>query len=173
MMHLFGGSKRPELDGLTKEEEKRRNELTSELIRRSNGQDAETKSGIGLELLRSKCTAQRNDFLWPLLLGRQLMNTRHYTDAIDTFNVAVGLNPKETRSHCGAGMAYFQAGKAAASLGAGVTDAMVPVAMSAEDLFRKAKACFETALTLTLDKAELEAISNAKNEVTVALARSW
>ncbi len=170
-MPLFGG-KRPPLDGLTKEEEKRRGELNDALAERTAGKDGAAQGAAIIEVLQEHSAAESSEFLWPLLIGWQMMSMRHFTDAIDSFKEAAGRNGNEVRSFYGGGSAYMKAGASAQSLGSSVTAAMVPPNKSAEDLYIEAGRCFQTAITLTKDKNELEQLHQAESEAATALARS-
>jgi hypothetical protein len=169
-MPLFGGSKRPALTGLTKDEQKRRDALEPEITLRSSGAGQLSQGEALVQVLGEKAQADRGDFLWPLIAGWQLNSMRHFTAAIESFNDATSRDGKQVRTHCGAGYAYLQAGLAAQSLGSGITEVQVPSGMSTEALFHEAERCYATALGMTTDKAELAQLNEAATTVNKAIA---
>ena len=57
-MPIFGGSKRPKLDGLTKEEEQRRDALNPEVLRRAGEKGVAGQAPAALGVLREKDEAE-------------------------------------------------------------------------------------------------------------------
>ena len=84
-MPIFGGAKRPKLDGLTRDEEKRRDALNPEVLRRAGEKGVAGQAPAAASLLREKMNAEPRDPLWPLLLGHQMMSMRRYALAIEAF----------------------------------------------------------------------------------------
>src|SRR5688572_33327956 len=109
-MPLFGGSKRPKLDGLTKDEEKRRDALNPEVMRRAGEKGVAGQGIAALAVLREKADEESREFLWAWLLGQQYLSFNRYSPAIEAFNDAIGRDGSEVRAYYGAGTAYFQAG---------------------------------------------------------------
>jgi tetratricopeptide (TPR) repeat protein len=170
-MPLFGGSKRPKLDGLTKEEEKRRDALNSEVMRRAGEKGVAGQGIAALGLLREKADAEPNDFLWPWLLGSQYLSFHRFSPAIEAFNQAIERDTSEVRGYYGAGTAYFQAGDAKQNLGPAATDDVVPANLTPDNLYHEALRNFKKALELTSDKAERDQLQQATGAVDRALAR--
>jgi tetratricopeptide (TPR) repeat protein len=170
-MPLFGGSKRPKLDGLTKEEEQRRNALNSEVMRRAGEKGVAGQGVAALGVLREKAEAEPDDFLWPWLLGSQYLSFQRYTPAIEAFNQAIERDGSEVRGYYGAGTAYFQAGDAKLNLGAAATDDVVPASLTIDNLYHEALRNFKKALELTNEKSERDQLQQAVAAIDRALAR--
>jgi tetratricopeptide (TPR) repeat protein len=167
---LFGGGNRPRLDGLTKDEEKQRDSLNPEVLRRAGEKGVAGQAPAALGLLREKVEAEK-DFLWSLLLGRQLVSMNRYTAAIDAFSEAINRDGKEVRGYYGAGLAYFQAAEAKLNLGPAVTDEVAPQALTVDNLYQESLRCFRRAAELTNDKSERDELSKATSTVEKAVAR--
>ena len=159
-MPLFGGSKRPKLDGLTKDEEKRRDALNPEVLRRA-GEKRRRGAGAGRGgILREKADGAA-EYLWPLLLGWQQMSLRRYALAIEAFGEVIGRDNKEIRAHYGAGAAYFQAAEAKQNLGAGGYRRGGPAGMTVDNLYHESARNFRKALELATEKSERDELQNA------------
>ena len=61
-MPIFGGSKRPKLDGLTKDEEKRRDALNPEVLRRAGEKGVAGQAPAAAALLREKTEAEPSEY---------------------------------------------------------------------------------------------------------------
>jgi tetratricopeptide (TPR) repeat protein len=170
-MPLFGGSNRPPLDGLTKEELNRRDELNPEVLRRAGEGGVAGQGPAALAVLREKAETEPDDYLWALLLGSQFMSMQRYAPAIDAFTEAVKRDAKEVRAHYGAGAAYFQAAEAKLQHGPATTDETAPAALTVDNLYQEALRSFRRALDLTQDKKERDALGNAIGAVEKALAK--
>ena len=169
-MPLFGGSSRPKLDGLTREEEKRRDSLNPEVLRRSGEQGVAGQGPSALAVLKEK-VADEGDFIWRLLLGRQLISMHRFTAAIDAFNDAIERERTEVRGYYGAGLSYFQAAEAKLNLGDAVTDEMAPMDLTVDNLYQESLRCFRRATELTNEKSERDELGKASAAVEKALAR--
>jgi tetratricopeptide (TPR) repeat protein len=170
-MPLFGSSKRPKLDGLTKEEEKRRDELNPEVMRRAGEGGVAGQGPAALQVLKEKVESDKREALWPLLLGWQLMSMRRYTPAIEAFNESIARDADEIRAFYGAGSAYYQAGEAKQSLGPAVTEEVAPADMTVDNLFHEAGRLFRRALDMTKEKSERDLLQQASGAVEKALSR--
>ena len=170
-MPLFGGSNRPKLDGLTREEEKRRDSLNAEVLRRAGESGVAGQAPAAVAVLREKAEAELADFLWPCLLGWQLMSLGHFSQAIDAFTAAIESDESEVRGHYGSGAAYFQAAEAKHRLGLAATEDVTPVGLTIDNLYHEAQRCFKRALELTPDKSEREVLREATSTIEKALAR--
>ena len=170
-MPLFGGSKRPKLDGLTKEEEKRRNSLNPEVMRRAGEKGVAGQGVAALTVLKEKTDEEPAEFLWPLLLGSQYLSFQRFSLAIEAFNQAIARDSSEVRAYYGAGTAYFQAGEAKQSLGQTATEEVVPTNLTVDNLYHEALRNFRRAQDLTSDKSERDQLQTATGAVDRALAR--
>lgn len=170
-MPLFGGSKRPKLDGLTKDEEKRRDALNAEVMRRAGEKGVAGQGVAALAVLREKADEESKDFLWAWLLGQQYLSFNRYSPAIEAFNDAIARDAGEVRAYYGAGTAYFQAGEAKQSLGPAATDDVVPPDLTPDNLYHEALRNFRKALDLTSDKTERDQLQAATSAVDRALSR--
>ena len=170
-MPLFGGSKRPRLDGLTREEERRRDALNPEVLRRAGEGGVAGQGPAAMTLLKEKVAAEPAEFLWPLLLATQYMSVRRFTPAIEAFGEAIRRDSTEVRAYYGAGAACFQAAEAKLSLGQAVTEEIAPAALTVDNLYQEAMRHFRRALELTTDKKERDTLSNAATAVEKALVR--
>jgi hypothetical protein len=170
-MPIFGGTKRRKLDGLTKDEEKRRDALNPEVLRRAGEKGVVGQAPAAAALLREKQDEEPQEFLWPYLLGWQMMLQRRYTPAIEAFTTAVSRDGSEVRGHYGAGAAYFDAAEAKLSRGDASTEDVSPSAMTVDNLYHESLRHFRRALELTNDKDEREMIRNALAGIDKAIAR--
>jgi tetratricopeptide (TPR) repeat protein len=168
---IFGGSKRPKLDGLTSQEEQRRDALNPEVLKRSGEKGVAGQAPAAAALLREKMQAEPNELLWPLLLGSQMMSMRRFGQAIEAFLAAVERDDSEIRAHYGAGMAYFQAAEYRQDHGAAATAEVVPVDITVDNMYQEALRHFRQALEMTPDKSERDNLSSAIATVERAGAR--
>jgi tetratricopeptide (TPR) repeat protein len=169
-MPIFGGAKRPKLDGLTRDEEKRRDALNPEVLRRAGEKGVAGQAPAAASLLREKMNAEPRDPLWPLLLGHQMMSMRRYALAIEAFEEAVGRDDDEIRAHYGAAHAHFQAAEAKQTMGDAATDDVTPAEMTIDNLYHEALRHFRRAQELA-DKTERDELSKATSVVEKAIAR--
>jgi tetratricopeptide (TPR) repeat protein len=170
-MPIFGGSKRPKLDGLTREEERRRDALNPEVHRRAGEQGVMGEAPAAAAILREKIASEPSDRLWPLLLGSQMMSMRRYGQAIDAFLEAAARDESEVRAHYGAGMAYFHAAEYRQEHGAAATDGVAPADMTADNLYQQALRHFRQAMELSPDKTERDELASAVATTERAVAR--
>jgi tetratricopeptide (TPR) repeat protein len=168
---ILGGSKRPRLDGLTKEEEKRRDALNPEVLRRAGEKGVAGQAPAAAALLREKLHAERDEYLWPLLLGHQMMSMRRYSQAIDAFEEAVRRQEGEVRAHYGAGMAYYQAGDYKQDRGSAAASDVAPADLTVDNLYQESLRHFRRALELTNERSERDDLRNASAVVEKAIAR--
>ena len=170
-MPLFGGSNRPKLDGLTRDEEKRRDSLNSEVMRRAGEKGVAGQAPAAIAVLREKQESEPKDYLWPLLLGWQQMNQRHFASAIEAFTNVLSRDEQQVRAYYGAGAAYFEAGSAKQELGSATTDEVAPASLTVDNLYHESLRHFRRALELTNEKAERDQLQTAISTVERALAR--
>jgi tetratricopeptide (TPR) repeat protein len=170
-MPLFGGSKRPKLDGLTKDEEKRRDGLNPEVMRRAGEGGVAAQGQAALTVLKEKVDAEPVDFLWPVLLGWQYMSINRYAPALDAFTKAVERDGAEVRGYYGAGTACFHAAEAKQQLGPAATDEVVPANMTVDNLYQESLRYFRRGLELTSEKHERDGLGQAISAAEKALAR--
>jgi tetratricopeptide (TPR) repeat protein len=170
-MPIFGGSRRPKLNGLTREEEKRRDALNPEVHQRAGEKGVMGEAPAAAAILREKMAAEPSDRLWPLLLGSQMMSMRRYGQAIDAFQEAVERDNAEVRAHFGAGMAYFHAAEYRQEHGAAATNDVAPADMTADNLYQEALRHFRQAMELSPDKAERDELASAVATTERAVAR--
>jgi len=170
-MPIFGSSKRPKLDGLTREEEKRRDALNPEVLKRSGEKGVVGQAPAAAAVLREKMESEPSDWFWPLLLGSQMMSMRRYGQAIDAFLEAIERDETGVRARYGAGMAYFQAAEYRQEHGAAATDEVAPADMTADNMYQEALRHFRQAMELTPDKAERDELAAAIATVERASAR--
>lgn len=170
-MPIFGGSKRPKLDGLTRDEERRRDALNPEVLRRAGEGGVAGQAPAAVAVLREKTEAEAGEFLWPCLLGWQLMSMRRYAPAIEAFGQAVSRDEDEVRGYYGAGVAYFQAGEAKHDLGAAAPTDVAPVEMTVDNLYHESARNFRRAMELTNDREERARLREALTAVEKAVAR--
>jgi tetratricopeptide (TPR) repeat protein len=170
-MPIFGGSKRPKLDGLTKDEEKRRDALNPEVLRRSGEKGVAGQAPAAAALLREKLAAEPKEYLWPLLLGWQMMSLKRYAPAIEAFVETVQRSDKEVRGYYGAGAAYFDAAEAKLQHGPATTEDLAPESMTVDNLYHESLRHFRRGLELTDDSGEREQLRTAASTVEKALGR--
>ena len=190
-MPLFGGSKRPRLDGLTKEEERRRDALNPEVMRRAGETGVAGQAPAALAILKEKTEAESHDFLWPCLLGWHLMSMRRFSPAIEAFTEAGRRDATDLRGYFGAGRAYFEAAEARLSLGEAAearlslgeaaearlslgeaAPADVTVAdMTVDNMYQQALRNLRRALELAEEKTERDQLREAVSNVDRAVAR--
>lgn len=169
-MPIFGGAKRPKLDGLTRDEEKRRDALNPEVLSRAGEKGVAGQWPAAAAILQEKMQAETAEPLWPLLLGHQMMSMRRYALAIDAFVEAANRDDDEISAHYGAGHAHFQAAEARQTLGDAATDDVVPPELTTDNLYHEALRYFRRAQELA-DKSERDELSKATSVVEKALAR--
>lgn len=169
-MPLFGGSKRARMDGLSREDEKRRDALTPEVLKRSGESGSAGQALAAVTVLRQKMSQEPGEYLWPLLLGRQLMSMRRYGPAIEAFEQAIRLDEDDIRGMYGAGHAYFQAGEARQTMGEAATADIAPPDLTLDNLYQESLRNFRRAQELA-DKGERDELSQAVSIVQRALAR--
>jgi tetratricopeptide (TPR) repeat protein len=170
-MPIFGGSKRPKLDGLSREEEKRRDALNPEVHKRAGEKGVVGEAPAAAAILREKMESEPSDRLWPLLLGSQMMSMRRYGQAVEAFQEAVERDEGEIRAHYGAGMAYFHAAEYRQEHGAAASDEVAPADMTADNMYQEALRHFRQALELTPDKSERDELAVAVATLERAVAR--
>jgi tetratricopeptide (TPR) repeat protein len=169
-MAIFS-DKRPPLDGLTRDEEKRRDALNPEVLRRSGEKGIEGQSPAAVTVLRERIAEEPADRLWPLLLGSQMMTMRRYSQAIEAFEEAVARDETEVRSHYGAGMACYRAAEYKQEYGEAAKDEVAPADLTVENLYQEALRHFRRGIELTLDKGERNELASAIAVVERAVAR--
>jgi tetratricopeptide (TPR) repeat protein len=169
-MPLFGGTKRPPIDGLTTEETKRRDALNPEVLRRAGERGYQAQAPAAAALLQEKQDDEADAYLWPLLLGRQLMSMKRYGPAMEAFEEAVRRDENDVRAYYGAGHAYFQAAEAKRALGDATTDDVAPLDHTVDNLYQNALRNFRRAQELA-DKKERGELSVAVATVQRAVAR--
>jgi hypothetical protein len=170
-MPLFGGSKRPKLDGLTKDEEKRRDALNPEVLRRAGEKGVAGQGPAALALLKEKTEAERQEFLWPCLLGWQYMSMRRYAPAAEAVVTAVVRDEKDVRGYFGAGHAYFEAAETKQNLGAAATDEVTFDNLTVDNMYHESLRYFRRGMELTNDKGERDQLREAVGVVEKALAK--
>ncbi|HEY7268290.1 MAG TPA: hypothetical protein VH951_00555, partial [Dehalococcoidia bacterium] len=108
-MPLFGGKTRPQLDGLTKDEEKQRDSLNPEVLRRAGEKGVAGQMPAAAAVLREKTDAEPKAYLWPLLLGIQMRAMHRFDQSVEAFQETLKRAPGEIRAYFGAGNAYWDA----------------------------------------------------------------
>ena len=169
-MPIFS-SKRPSLDGLTHEEEKRRDALNPEVLKRSGEKGVVGQAPAAVTILREKMASEPAERLWPLLLGSQMMSMRRFGQAIDAFEEAVARDDSEVRSHYGAGMACYRAAEYKQEYGDAATEDVAPQELTVENLYQEALRHFRRAMDITPDKKERDELASAAATVERAVAR--
>jgi tetratricopeptide (TPR) repeat protein len=169
-MAIFS-SKRPRLDGLTREEEKRRDALNPEVLRRSGEKGVAGQAPAAMTVLREKMADETTDWLWPQLLGSQMMSMRRYGQAIEAFEEAVARDEEEVRSHFGAAMACYRAGEYKNEYGDAATEEVAPAHLTVENLYQEALRHFRRAMELTPDRGERDELAAAAATVERAVTR--
>jgi tetratricopeptide (TPR) repeat protein len=159
------------MDGLTKDEEKRRDALNPEVIQRAGSEIGTVgQANAALQLLREKVDQEPRDFLWPLLLGRQYMSMGRFKSAIDAFENAVQRDENDVRGYFGAGHAYFQAAEYRRNHGDASTDDVVPLDMTVDNLHQEALRNIRKAQTLA-DKKERDQLGQLASTIEHAVSR--
>jgi tetratricopeptide (TPR) repeat protein len=159
------------MDGLTKDEEKRRDALNPEVIKRAGGEVGTVgQANAALAILKERSEEEKGDFLWALLLGRQYMSMRRFALAIDAFEDAVKRDEDDVRGYYGAGYAYFQAGEARRSMGDAATDETVPLNMTVDNLHQEALRNIRKAQTLA-EKKERDELGKLAATIEHAVSR--
>jgi tetratricopeptide (TPR) repeat protein len=169
-MPIFGGSKRPKLDGLTRDEQKRRDALNPEVLRRTAG-GVQAPGPAAAAVLQERLNAEPRDLLWPLLLGSQLMSLQRFGRAITAFEAALELDQNEVRAHYGAAMASYRAAEYKLDHGEAATDEIAPADMTVDNLYQTSLRHFHEAMDLTPDKNERDELAAAAATVRRAIAR--
>lgn len=170
-MPIFGGSKRPKLEGLTREEEKRRDALNPEVLRRSGEKGVVGQAPAAAAILREKTESEPRDMLWPLLLGSQMMSMRRFGQAIAAFGEALERDPREVRAHYGAAMACYRAAEYKQDHGEASADDVAPSSMTLDNLYQESLRHFQDAMDLTPEKSERDELAAAAATVRRAVAR--
>jgi tetratricopeptide (TPR) repeat protein len=168
---IFGSGNRPKLDGLTRDEEKRRDALNPEVLRRAGEKGVAGQAPAAAALLKEKLEAERDEYLWPLLLGWQMMGLKRYAPAIAAFSEAVSRADSEVRTYYGAGAAYFEAAEAKQARGDAATADMAPEELTVDNLYHESLRYFRRALEVTNDKGERDQLRTAVATVEKAIAR--
>jgi hypothetical protein len=169
-MPLFGGKTRPKLDGLTKEEEKQRDALNPEVLRRAGEKGVAGQMPAAAAVLREKMEADKDQYLWPLLLGWQLRAMTRFDQSVEAFREASTRAPSEIRAFFGAGNAYWDAAQARIDRpDAPITGAINE--LTVENLLHESKRNFARALELAQEKEERERLRNAISNVDAVLAK--
>ncbi len=169
-MPIFS-SKRPNLDGLTRDEEKRRDALNPEVLSRSGEKGIVGQAPAALDILREKMVAEPAERLWPMLLGSQLMSMRRFGQAINAFEEAVTRDESEVRAHYGVGMACYRAAEYKQEYGEAATEDVAPMELTVENLYQDGLRHFRRTMDLTPDKGERDELASAAAIVERAIAR--
>ena len=167
-MPLFGGTKRPKLDGLTKEEERLRDALNPEVLRRSGEKGVAGQMPAAAAILREKMEGEPEVFLWPYLLGWQMLSMRHWDQAIDAFREATARDPKEIRGFYGAGNAFFEAAQTKQE---NPHAAGLPEELTVDNLFHESLRNFRQAMELAEERGDRDQLRDAISIVDKALAK--
>jgi tetratricopeptide (TPR) repeat protein len=152
-MPIFGGSKRPKLDGLTRDEQRRLDALYA-------GAAFEGEASAAAVLLE-KAEEEPREVLWPLSLGSHLMAAGRYVRALEAFEDAVGRDRMEVRAHYGAAMACFRAAEHRLEHGEAPSDDAAPAGMTVDNLLHASLRHFQEAMELTPDKNERDELASA------------
>jgi tetratricopeptide (TPR) repeat protein len=168
-MPMFGGNKRPKLDGLTREEEKRRDILTPLVLARAGEKGIAGQAPAAAAILKEKSEEEPDEFLWPLLLGWQMMGLRRFDQAIEAFLEAVNRNRDDIRGYFGAGHAFFEAAELQLKGGHPMTGRAET--MTIDNLYHESLRNFRQALEMTNEKDERDKLRNASTVVEKALAK--
>ncbi len=170
-MPMFGGSKRPKLDGLTKDEEKRRDALNPEVLRRAGEGGVAGQGPAALAVLKERTEAEPGEFLWACLLGWQLMSMHRFTGAIDAFAEATKRDASDVRGYYGAGAAHFEAAQAKNDRGPATPADVAPEGLTVDNLYHEALRYFRAALDQTTEKDERTTLTEAAAAAERAVAR--
>jgi tetratricopeptide (TPR) repeat protein len=171
-MPLFGGKTRPQLDGLTRDEEKQRDALNPEVLRRAGEKGVAGQMPAAATILREKTDSDAKSYLWPLLLGYQLRAMHRFDQSVEAFQETLKRSPAEIRAYFGAGNAYWDASQLRINAS---QDAPVPASafpsLTIDNLLHEAKRNFMRAMELAADKEERERLRNAIANCDTLLAR--
>lgn len=170
-MPLFGGKARPKLDGLTKEEEKLRDGLNPEVLKRAGEKGVAGQMPAAAAILREKREAEPRTWLWPHLLGWQALSMRRFDNSIESFQEAIKRDPEEIRSYYGAGHAFFEAAEAKLNSAGNPQAEELMGGMTVDNLYHEAMRNFKRALEMTTEKDERDRLSSAVSVVDKALAK--
>jgi hypothetical protein len=152
-MPIFGGSKRPRLDGLTREEQRRLDTLFS-------GASVDSAQAAAAVLL-DKAEEEPREALWPLILGSRLMSDGRYVAAIEAFEEAISRERAEVRGYYGAAMACFRAAEQRSKHGDAASEDAAPAGMTVDNLLHASLRHFQDAMELTPDKTERDELASA------------
>jgi len=170
-MPLFGGTNRPRLDGLTKDEEKRRDALNPEVLRRAGEKGVAGQAPAAMAVLREKMEQEPNDFLWPCLLGWQYASMGRFVPAIHAFDEAVKRDANDVRAYYGAGRSYFEAAETKLKLGPTAPPEATFEEMTVDNMYHEAGRYFRRALELVEDKKERDQVRTFLSSVEKAVAK--
>jgi tetratricopeptide (TPR) repeat protein len=170
-MPLFGGTKRPKLDGLLKEEERQRDSLNPEVLRRAGEKGVAGQSPAAVAVLREKTAAEPRNALWPLLLGWQQVSLGRYDLAVEAFLETIARDDDEVRAHYGAGSACFYAAEDARMTEGGWSADGPLSGKTVDNLYNESLRHFRRALELTEDRGERERLAKSIGGVEKALAK--
>jgi hypothetical protein len=152
-MPIFGGSKRPKLDGLTRDEQRRLDTLFS-------GASVDSAQAAAAVLLE-KAEEEPREALWPLSLGSRMMSDGRYVAAIEAFEEAVSRDGAEVRGHYGAAMACFRAAEHRLKRGDASSNDAAPAGMTVDNLLHASLRHFHDAMELAPDKNERDELASA------------
>ena len=152
-MPIFGGSKRPKLDGLTRDEQRRLDTLYA-------GATVDGEASAAAVLLE-KAEEEPREVLWPLSLGSRLMAAGHYVQALEAFEEVVSRDRTEVRGHYGAAMACFRASEHRLERGEASSEDAAPAGMTVDNLLHASLRHFQDAMELTPDKNERDELASA------------
>ena len=171
-MPLFGGKTRPKLDGLTKDEEKLRDSLNPEVLRRAGEKGVAGQMPAAAAVLREKADAETGAYLWPLLLGIQMRAMHRFDQSVEAFQETLKRQPNEIRAYFGAGNAYWDAAQVRldSPLDAPVVAGAFPD-LTIENLLHESKRNFSRAYEMTQDRDERDRLRNAISNCDTILAR--
>jgi len=170
-MPLFGGKSRPKLDGLTKEEEKQRDALNPEVLKRSGEKGVAGQMPAAAAILREKTEAEPASYLWPLLLGWQGMAMHRFDTSVAAFLQAIQRAPEEVRAYFGAGNAYFEAAQVRLNADPGAPVSGGLATLTVDNLLHEANRNFKRAMELAEGGDERDRLRNAISVVDKALAK--
>jgi hypothetical protein len=170
-MPLFGGKGRPKLDGLTKDEEKLRDSLNPEVMRRAGEKGVAGQLPAAAAVLREKMDEERGAYLWPLLLGWQNLRMNRFDQSIEAFQEAISRDDQDVRGYYGAGNAFFEASQAKQNANPGVPQTGIMESMTFDNMLHEANRNFRRAMELATEKDERDKLRNAMSVVDKALAK--
>jgi cytochrome c-type biogenesis protein CcmH/NrfG len=170
-MPLFGGKGRPKLDGLTKDEEKQRDALNEEVMRRAGEKGVAGQAPAAAALLKEKMDTEPGTYLWPLVLGWLMMSMARFDSAAEAFEEAGKRSPEDIRPYFGAGNAYFEAAQIRIN-----GDPTAPVTgslatLTIDNLLHESNRNFKRAMDLATERDEKDRLRNAISVVDKALAK--